>query len=62
MIIPVQFFRSISSSFSSPQLERKMMRSVDEEEDKPDSAVPHPLLAGLKLLKQPKAAGHHWGT
>ena len=26
MIIPVQFFRSMSSSFSSPQLERKMMR------------------------------------
>ena len=33
----------------------------EDDKDKPDGAVPHSFLAGLKLLKQPKAAGHHWG-
>ena len=33
----------------------------EDDEEKPDGAVPHTLLSGLKLLEQPKAAGHHWG-
>ena len=33
----------------------------EDDKDKPDGAVPHALLASLKFLKQPKAAGHHWG-